>query len=81
MRIGFYGNLNLIPFSENQTILRSETGGSNISDNEENFDDNNYTLKVINTAPNITNNNKVTAIENEVYFVDYECDDEGIGET
>jgi hypothetical protein len=51
----------------------------NITDGLGNFDEHNFTIKVNNTPPNITNNNILTVNEDEQYYVDYNSSDDGQG--
>jgi hypothetical protein len=50
-----------------------------VTDNYNNFDIHNFTLTVINTDPKIITDNNPIAIEDSLYSVDYDCDDDGMG--
>lgn len=53
----------------------------NITDGIGHFDEKNYTITVINTPPSILTHNKITIEQDEFYSVDYQSDDEGVGNT
>jgi hypothetical protein len=50
-----------------------------ITDGQGGFDDHNFTIKIQNTPPVITTAYKSIALEDEQYFVDYNCSDDGLG--
>jgi hypothetical protein len=51
----------------------------NITDGLSHYDEHYFTLKVQNTLPQILTDNDYSALEDELYTMDYESDDEGLG--
>jgi hypothetical protein len=51
----------------------------NITDGFDNYDEHNFTITVENTIPRIFTENIELALEDELYLVDYESDDEHLG--
>jgi hypothetical protein len=50
-----------------------------ISDDFGNYDEHNFTIEVQNTIPKILTMDVEVALEDKLYYVDYESDDEGLG--